>query len=653
MKKLLLFIIIFGGIAAAQQKYLIYFTDKEAPGINALNKSSETYTEALNQLTEKSIERRKKVLGDDFVLYEDLRISPSYTAELNSRGINVIYELRWLNAVSAVLASESIDEIRNLSFVSKVEMVKQFKRRDLESSIAPFSNSLAKAVLNYGQSLTQLSVSNIPQVHKAGINGAGVIVGLLDTGFRWRTHEALQDALVLAERDFIFNDNITANEPEDTPSQDSHGTAIFSIIGGYQDSTLIGASYGASFLLAKTEDVRSETQIEEDYYAAALQWMENQGVDITSSSLGYNEFDSGNDYTYQDMNGQTTVVTRAAETAFRLGVVTITAAGNEGNSSWRYITAPADGFNTIAVGAVNSTGNAAGFSSIGPTADGRIKPDVSAMGVSVFGAGTSGFSDYSFNNGTSVAAPIAAGAAALLLSAHPHLTNVQVRDILLRTADNFDTPNNSIGYGIVNAFDAVTYPNLNKVDGVYSINKLFFDEDGVNPSTIKLYYSTNNKDFVEAVMTPGINNLFTYQLPVLPPDQRLNFYFTYTDSSGNIERQPSADTYGLNYGSLLINQEEERTVPESLVLEQNYPNPFNNKTTIRFFAKSNENAEMIIIDGAGQKVSTIFKGIANIGENTAVWNGYSDNGYQCASGVYYYILKLGGTEYGNKMILLK
>ena len=165
--------------------------------------------------------------------------------------------------------------------------------------------------------------------------------------------------------------------------------------------------------------------------------MEGYGVDVTSSSLGYSIFDPSTfSYTYRDMDGKTTIVTRAAELSFNRGVVTVTSAGNEGNFSWFYITAPADGINTLGIGAVDNNNEVAGFSSRGPSSDGRIKPDVAAQGVGVYGASAGIFNGYVYRNGTSVAAPIASGIAALLLSAHPHLLNSQVRNILFETSDN-------------------------------------------------------------------------------------------------------------------------------------------------------------------------------------------------------------------------
>jgi hypothetical protein len=651
MNKIIILLIFLSGFIFAQNKYLIYFNDKGLPEEKLLSKTSSEFSEAMEGLSERSIERRKKSMGDEFITFEDLPLNQNYIQRLTESGVKIVHQLKWFNAVSAYLNDEQLNMLKKNSFVKNIERIKVFKRKELEKSSKPGNNFLAKTEIIYGQSFEQLSMSQIPKVHRLGITGGGVLIGLLDTGFRWKTHESLRDAAVVAERDFIFNDNNTANESEDHPSQDSHGTTVFSIIGGFKDSVLIGSSFGSSFLLAKTEDVQSETHIEEDNYAAALEWMENLGVDITSSSVGYNEFDTGLNYTYNDMDGKTTIVTKAAELAFSRGVVTLTSAGNEGIASWRYITAPADGFNTIAVGAVGTNGAASGFSSRGPTVDGRIKPDISAMGVTVFGAAASG--GYYSNNGTSVAAPIASGVAGLLLSAFPHLTNVQVRDILLRTASIFNNPNNSIGYGIIDAFSAVNYPNIEVKNGNEIIHKLFYDDDGVNSSTVKIHYTINNKDFTEETMNSGLNSKYFYEMPTAAAGQKRLFYFTLTDSTGNTVREPLNKNYSYKSGRFIVEEDDGKAIPEGFVLGQNYPNPFNNKTRINFYAAANEHAEMIIIDGSGQRVAVIFNGITNIGENTVEWNGYADNGWQCASGVYYYILKLGGKEYGQKMILLK
>ena len=305
-----------------------------------------------------------------------------------------------------------------------------FKSPELESPSELFRQPDNLFDFDYGPSFGQLQLSDVPAVHSKGITGEGVLLGLLDTGFNWKNHESLKDATVVAEYDFIFKDEITANDSLDNLRQHDHGTLVFSIAGGFKEGSLIGSAFGSDFILAKTEDIRSEKHIEEDNYAAALEWMESYGVDITSNSLGYSTFDPQEfSYTYSDMDGKTTIVTKAAELAFRRGVVTISSAGNEGALSWRYITAPADGINTLGIGAVDNSNQLASFSSRGPSFDGRIKPDVVTQGVGVYCAAAGNFSGYITASGTSVSAPIASGVAALLLSAYPHLKNTQVRSI--------------------------------------------------------------------------------------------------------------------------------------------------------------------------------------------------------------------------------
>jgi subtilisin family serine protease len=643
----------------SQQKYYIYFKDKGIKTGEFLSKSSFEYQKALDNLSPRSIDRRIKNMGEENIItYDDLPIEQNYVKELILHGVKIQNELTWFNAVTTYLTESQRNTIRKLSFIDKIETVRvfRFKRNEMISSNYLVKETASQDQIKYGSSFTQLNLSGIPTVHEQGITGDGVLIGILDTGFKWKEHESLVNAKVIAEYDFMFKDSVTADQPEDLQGQHNHGTAVFSVIGGYKDSTLIGAAYNSSFVLGKTEDVRSETRIEEDYYAAALIWMESLGVDITTSSLGYNIFDdSVYSYTYSDMDGKTTVVTKAAELAFQRGVVTVTAAGNEGNNSWFHIIAPGDGFNTTAVGAVSYDTVLAYFSSRGPTADGRIKPDIVAQGVGVFSASASGYSFYNYVNGTSMATPIAAGVAALLLSAHPYLKNTQVRNILLESAGNFSSPNNEIGYGLVSAADAISYPNLNNVNDVNELNKIFINENGVNTSSVKLNYTVNGKDYTSQDMLFDGVMRFTAELPVQTQDQLISFYFSFSDTMGNILREPDGNTtYKFKYGDLNIYHNSSIPLPQDYdILSQNYPNPFNSKTTIKFIAASVEPAELIIIDAIGQKVKTLFKGLTKIGENTIQWNGFNDSGLAVSSGVYIYILKLSGAEYGKKMILLK
>ena len=635
---------------------MIYFKDKGINPSQTLSKTSALYKGALSNLTERAIERRKKLLGDEIISYEDLPIRNKYIDILNSLGVKIVHKLTWFNAVSAYIDDSQLTTIRELPFVVKVEPVKvmKFKRNMIEQSGLEKSNDASE--LNYGSSFTQLNLMDVPIVHSKGFIGEGVIIGLLDTGFRWRDHESLINADVIAEYDFIFDDSITANQPEDTPSQDSHGTSVFSEVGGFKDSTLIGASYGSSFILAKTEDIRSETHVEEDNYAAALIWMENYGVDITSSSLGYSEFDTSTySYTYEDMNGETTIVTKACELAFSKGVVTITAAGNEGNTLWHYITAPGDGFNTITVGAVYSSNKVTSFSSRGPTYDGRIKPDILAQGSGVFAVSASGFTRYNTGfAGTSAAAPLACGVVGLLLSAHPYLTNVQVRDILLRTADNFSSPDNNRGYGLVSAAKAINYPNVQIDNSNNIIHKIFINNYAVDPSTVEINYSVDGPDYVQQNMSFEGTFKYNFVLPTFNDGDSVEFYFTYSDSSGTNYREPSDRNYMFTYGGKFVTLTPEiNNVPTSYVLSQNYPNPFNGQTKINFVSSGKQSAELIVYDILGQKIRILFNSVPGVGLNTISWDGKNEDGLGVSSGVYYYVLKIGEDYFSKKMVLLK
>ncbi len=652
--RIIFFFFIATTVILPQNKYFIYFKDKGINPGSKLNKSSQLYQQAVEELSERAIERRIKNMGDEFITYEDLPLSDNYLTVIKDLGIEIIHELKWFNSVSVRMNEAPIELVKSLSFVDKVAPVKSFTFQ--KKLVDDFELYKYTSTPGYGQSFTQLNLSDIPLVHSKGITGEDVIIGLLDTGYDWERHISLNTRSVLAEYDFIFDDNVTANQPGDHPSQHDHGTLIFSIIGGYHDSTMIGAAFNSSYLLAKTEDIRSETRVEEDNYAAALIWMEGLGVDITSSSLGYSTFDSpGESYTYSDMDGKTTIVTRAAEFAFMRGVATFTSAGNEGNAPWFYITAPADGKNTIGVGAVNSANQIAGFSSRGPSSDGRIKPEIVAMGVGVYGASASTDNGYRFASGTSTSAPIASGVAALLLSSHRHLKNTQIRSILLESSDNSINPNNDIGYGLVSAKRAIEFPNLEFINNDYVIRKILF-QDNINPNSVRMHYSIDGTNFTEASPTVDRIFRFSFNVPYYSQGQDIQFYFTYLDSNNTAYREPAAKNYLMKYGSLYISLNLAIPVETDYIVSEPYPNPFlpvkHKSVRLNYKSSGNEIFKMAIIDGAGQKVKE-FNEVSTQGINVVEWNGYSERGYLCASGVYYLLIQLGGKEYGRKLILLK
>jgi serine protease AprX len=642
--------------ALPQVKHFIYFNDKGMEREEYLTKHPSIESLAKEFLSERSIERRKKNMGENFFTAADLPVNENYIFKIEETGVNIVHRLSWFNAVSAYLTDEQITELKKFPFIKKIEPVKTLKyKKDIYSSDR--AGQINKAsLLDYGASFTQLELSNIPDVHRRGIDGSGVLIGFLDTGYEWQTHEALSHRDIIAEWDFIFNDNNTANQPgQDPPGHSDHGTYTLSITAGYKEGQLIGAAYNSSFLLAKTEWVPTETHLEEDNYAAALIWMDSLGVDITTSSLGYSTFDDWS-YTYGDMDGNTTIVSKAANEAFNRGIVTITSAGNEGNSSWFHITAPADAFNILAVGAVTNANQLATFSSRGPTSDGRIKPEIVAQGVQVFGAYPTNPTGYRFANGTSSSAPIAAGAAGLLLSAHPHLKNTQIRNIFLETSGNAASPNNERGYGLINASNAVTFPNLERINSTsLKLHKIFFNDDGINPATAAIHYNINGTGLTGTNLNSVDSIKYFYSFENLSPNQVISFYFTYNDLNGNLIREPAEpNIYKLNTSGIIVSLNVELVPPYDYgIVSQNFPNPFNYSTTINYFAEAGEHAFINIYNWLGEKVYHENLGTAAAGENAFVWNGRSFNNNTLPSGAYFYVLSINGNHHTKKMMFLK
>lgn len=285
----------------------------------------------------------------------------------------------------------------------------------------------------------------------------------------------LDNDKLIASMDFVDNDT-------DVYHSSSHGTSVLSCIAAKYNDQMIGTAYDASFILCKTEDVSEEYRIEEYNWVVAAEFADSIGVDVINSSVGYNSFDDPTmSYEYEDLDGETSVITRAQDIAFSKGILTITSAGNSGNSSWRFITTPSDAKNVLAVGAVDASGNKASFSSFGPTADGRTKPDVAA-----YGSGTviiNGSGNISTKNGTSFAAPLVAGFAASLWQARPELTNTQLKQLIISSASNITDPNNEIGNGIPNYLIAVDKEVLN-------VQEILAQDANVYPNPVSGNYIT-------------------------------------------------------------------------------------------------------------------------------------------------------------------
>jgi len=385
----------------------------------------------------------------------DYHINESYIKKVEKLGVVIKNKSRWLNAISVIANREQIKKIQKLSFVIDVQPVMLYKK---SQNIKTSNSNELNRDFDYGSSLTQINNINCRTAHNAGYYGQGVRVLYIDTGFNL-SHSAFDSINVIAQYDFINSDLNTANETtqEFNDNQDDHGTTCLSVIGGFAEGNLIGSAFKSEYLLAKTEIVAEEIQQEEDNYVAALEWGESLGADIACASLGYYDW-----YDYNNLDGNTATTTIAVDIASSLGVLCVNSAGNSGNDSWYYIITPADADSVLSVGAVSSNGSIASFSSHGPTSDGRVKPEVCAMGVNVYCVRSDTQNNYRTSSGTSFSAPLVGGAAAVILSANSNWTNMEVREALMMTASQNNNPDNSYGYGIIDTWAAINFQFLAK-----------------------------------------------------------------------------------------------------------------------------------------------------------------------------------------------
>ncbi|HEY9167270.1 MAG TPA: S8 family peptidase [Candidatus Kryptonia bacterium] len=687
-------ILLYTSSLSAQNKYWVFFSDKPGVGISAhllKTKTADQFLVSKGILSQRAIIRRLKVLSEDKVVSSsDFPVSENYVDGLKSEGFKVIGESRWFNAAVVVSDSSSLYKLRTLPFVNAYRRIQEYSSPIQPKNIRPFSplspsiGSLPPAQdpgdsTFYGPSQTQLELSGVPQVHALGINGKGVLVGMLDAGFRYEGHDALEHIKIIGEHDFIQNDSITANQAGDSPDQDNHGTSTLSMLGAYSPGNDIGVAYGSEFMLAKTEYVPvSDFKWEEDNWVEGIEWMEARGVDVVSSSVGYDTFvdssgaiDSSQSYFWSrgDFNGRRSIASEAATRAAELGVVVVQAAGNEGNGDGETGTllVPGDADSIITVGAVDFTGQLASFSSTGPTSDGRIKPDLVADGSGDYVAVVPGPDTYAYESGTSFATPLTAGIAALILSVRPNYTPSQVIDLLKTTADkNTDTssslfPNDFYGWGIVNAWSAVrTLGFVGSNDFTYWVTGTTLNlavrayaSKGINLAMSNAYYSSDGAAYsAEQVFRTDTANQFELKVPVWTSlTKDLHFYFDLVDSDGTHLNIPYR---GLS-SPFQIAAWELNPIPSSdnYFLFTNYPNPFSSVMHVSVDVASNSNAEIVVFDILGRRIKTIFKGSVAFGLSDFTWNGINDKGVRVSSGTYFIRVNIGGQVSVLKALFLK
>jgi subtilisin family serine protease len=425
----------------------VYFRDK---GAGPVTRPAPLSARALGRRARRAPAARRTA-------YEDRALAVEYVERVAARVTRVRHALRWFNAISVEATAGQVQALTALPFVERLDLVRREPRVD--EPVAAIDSRRERAVrpraaaLDYGSGFDQVAQLKVPELHERGLTGEGVVVALFDSGFPNLDHEALAAMNVVAQRDFVRQVDTVRS------STHMHGLATLSVIGGFRPGELIGPAFGASYILAVTEDDRSERPIEEDNWAAAAEWAEAMGVDIISSSLGYSVFDRPfPSYSDRDMDGATAVTTRAAFMAAARGVVVVNSAGNGGLHPTRNtLVAPADGLYVLAAGGVDRAGIRSTFSSVGPTADGRIKPDVAALGTAVKIATTATTASYGFASGTSFSCPLIAGVAALVLQANPTFIIDDVLLALRATASQRAAPDNLLGWGIVDASAAVAF----------------------------------------------------------------------------------------------------------------------------------------------------------------------------------------------------
>jgi len=424
----------------------VFFKDK--PSQAAFNAAP------LTMLSQRALERRMHYnIALDF---KDIPAENSYINQIkNITGITVKAKSKWLNALHIQGTQTDINKILNLNFVSKIEFANKSlnvssKNRNQEKVVKK-TNKLIATKFNYGNAANQIEMLKGNVLHDNNFTGQGMQIAIIDAGFpnvdKFAAFKRIRDNnQILGGYDFV-------NRSENFYTGSSHGMSVLSTIAGYLDNQFVGTAPDAKFYLFISEDDSKETPLEESLWVEAAEKADSLGVDVINTSLGYTTFDNPKyNYVYADMDGKTTFITRGAEIAFSRGMIVLNSAGNEGNVSWRYISAPADAASVLSIGAVNATGVIASFSSYGPTADNRVKPDVSAQGAGVYIVNASG--NIATSNGTSFSSPVLTGVVACLWQAFPSKTNAEIIKMVKESAHLYNSPTAQEGYGIPN-FEAV------------------------------------------------------------------------------------------------------------------------------------------------------------------------------------------------------
>lgn len=486
-KTLLLLSLLLSFVGFSQQDAWVYFNDKPDSATFLAN--------PLTMLTQKSLDRRttQNIALD----VQDVPVYPAYITQIsNAAGITIMAKSKWLNALHIRGSVTDIQQLATFSFVNSIQFADKTLNNisSAKSTLAVEFQAINKTMetqinFAYGTSSNQIAMLGGDLLHQQDFTGTGKTIAVMDAGFPGvNTATPFQrlftNNLILGGYNFV-------DQSTNVYTGGTHGTLVLSTMGGYVANSLVGTAPDAAYYLFITEDMENENPVEESYWVEAAEEADRLGVDIITTSLGYFGYDNPNySYVYEDMNGTTSFASRGADVAFSRGIICVTSAGNSALTANPYINVPAEAITTLAVGAVNANGLYASFSSIGPSFDGRVKPDVAAQGVQAVvsnPSGTIGLAD-----GTSFSGPITAGMVACLWQALPTKTNAEMMQIIKQSASIYGNPNSQLGYGIPN-YNTALLTTLG-VNAVEKTNFLLYPNPVTDILNIKINtFSANDR----------------------------------------------------------------------------------------------------------------------------------------------------------------
>jgi len=518
-------LLLFSAAMFSQEDAWVYFKDKP---------NAQTFFDSpAKMLSQRALDRRtNQNIALDLT---DVPVEDSYINQVKaSTGITVMAQSKWLNALHIRGTEANILALKSLSFVDKVVFANKnlnvTSKKVLENQTLQTKDKL-KTTINYayGTSANQIQMLNGQVLHQQNKTGSGKIIAVLDAGFPGVN--TAQPFKKLIDNNQILGGYDFVNRNENFFTGDDHGTMVLSTMGGYKENALVGTAPDASYYLFITEYDPTENPVEESYWVEAAEKADALGVDIITTSLGYFKFDNPNySHNYSDMNGSTNFISRGAEIAFSKGIIVVASAGNEGVTSEPHIGGPADAVSVITVGAVTASKTKSGFSSIGPSYDARIKPDVMALGSSAVVSDTAG--NIGVADGTSFSCPIMAGMIACLWQAFPLKTNKEIRKMVLQSADRYSAPDNNYGYGIPNFGSTLSTETFETSKSLFSVYP--------NPvqTTVSFLFEKNTASVsVYSVLGQKvIEKQITNQNPVLSVENLKSGLYFYTFDSDDLHK---------------------------------------------------------------------------------------------------------------------